>query len=287
MNTPITLKIDSEDLNRVTFPEGITWETPIIQRKNNTGFTYVNRAGEALKYTIPKAVRQFVYHQFTSEMRALAEAAIIFDVIKDENLKDTQMVETPIRSVGGHEFEILNLLESDQVTVKKARKLCKQLLRAFTKVKKLSDEELMGVAEEDRYEPVLLTDETLCNVKLYSSFLDHPFLGEHIGRGPEKCGFTIKEGNTRHIYTLKPHLDPYLTLGEAFGDRRYALAALVAYTARSAGINGKIEAHAEIYDVNSDLMKHVNDVVSGKTPEEILDNLSFMWRVQSFAVADD
>lgn len=57
MNTPITLKIDNEDLNRVTFPEGITWETPIIQRKNNTRFTYVNRAGEALKYTIPKVIR--------------------------------------------------------------------------------------------------------------------------------------------------------------------------------------------------------------------------------------
>ena len=284
MNTSITLKIDSEDLNRVTFPEGITWETPIIQRKNNTGFTYVNRAGEALKYTIPKAVRQFVYHQFTSEMRALAEAAIIFDVIKDENLKDTQMVETPIRSVGGHEFEILNLLESDQVTVKKARKLCKQLLRAFTKVKKLSDEDLMGKTEEDQYELVFITDEAQRNVKLYNSILDNPFLGEYTGRGPDSCGFTITDGYTRHVYTLKPHLDPYDVCGGAFGDRRDALAALAAYTACRKGVTGKIKACAEPYDVNCDLLKHVNDVVSGKTSSEILDSLMKIWRVQSLVV---
>ena len=287
MNTPITLKIDSEDLNRVTFPEGITWETPIIQRKNNTGFTYVNRAGEALKYTIPKAVRQFVYHQFTSEMRALAEAAIIFDVIKDENLKYTQMVETPIRSVGGHEFEILNLLESDQVTVKKARKLCKQLLRAFTKVKKLSDEDLMGKTEEDQYELVFITDEAQRNVKLYNSILDNPFLGEYTGRGPDSCGFTITDGNTQHVYTLKPHLDPYDVCGGAFGDRRDALIALAAYTARREGIEGKIKAYAEPYDVNSTLLEHVNDTVFGKTPSEILDSLMTIWRVQSFVVCDD
>lgn len=284
MNTPITLKITHEDINRVAFPEGITWETPIIQRKNNTGFTYVNRAGEALKYTIPKVIRQFVYHQFTSEMRALAEAAIIFDVIKDENLKDTQMVETPIRSVGGHEFEILNLLESDQVTVKKARKLCKHLLRAFTKVKKLSDEELMGMTEENQYELVFITDEAQRNVQLYNSILDNPFLGEYTGRGPDSCGFIITDGYTRHVYTLKPHLDPYDVCGGAFGDRRDALAALAAYTARREGVTGNIKACAEPYDINSDLLKHVNDAVSGKTPSEILDSLMTIWRVQSFVV---
>lgn len=284
MKTPITLDITREDMNRVTFPEGITWETMIIQRKDNTGFTYVNRAGEVLKYKIPKVVRQFVYHQFTSEMRALAEAAIVLDVIKDENLKNTQMVETPIRSVSGHEFEILNLLESDQVTVKKARKLCKHLLRAFTNVKKLSGEELMGMTEEDQYELVFITDEAQRNVQLYNSILDNPFLGEYTGRGPDSCGFIITDGYTRHVYTLKPHLDPYDVCGGAFGDRRYALAALAAYTARREGVTGKIKACAEPYDVNSDLLKHVNDVVSEKTPAEILEDLRAIWRVQSFVV---
>lgn len=284
MKTPITLDITREDMNRVTFPEGITWETMIIQRKDNTGFTYVNRAGEVLKYKIPKVVRQFVYHQFTSEMRALAEAAIVLDVIKDENLKNTQMVETPIRSVSGHEFEILNLLESDQVTVKKARKLCKHLLRAFTNVKKLSGEELMGMTEEDQYELVFITDEAQRNVQLYNSILDNPFLGEYTGRGPDSCGFIITDGYTRHVYTLKPHLDPYDVCGGAFGDRRYALAALAAYTARREGVTGKIKACAEPYDVNSDLLKHVNDVVSEKTLAEILEDLRAIWRVQSFVV---
>lgn len=36
MNAPITLKIDSEDLNRVTFPEGITWKTECVTQKDNT-----------------------------------------------------------------------------------------------------------------------------------------------------------------------------------------------------------------------------------------------------------
>jgi hypothetical protein len=287
MNTPITLNITREDMNRVTFPEGVTWETGITQRKNNTGFTYVNRAGEALKYTIPKTMRYFVYRQFTSEMRVLTEAAIILDVIEDEDLKDTQMMEASIESVNGYDFEIPNLLESDRVTVKKARKFCKRLLRAFTNVKKLSDKELMGETEEDWYELVFITNEAQRNAKLYNSILDNPFLGEYIGRGPDSCGFIIKDGNTRHVYTLKPHLDPYDVCGGAFGDRRDALAALAAYTARREGIKEKIKAYAEPYDVNSDLMKYVNDLVSEKTPSEILDNLMTIWRVQSFVVADD
>lgn len=287
MNAPITLNITREDMNRVTFPEDITWKTECVRQTDNTGFTYVNRSGEILEYTIPKEMRHFVYFSLGTEMRGLAEAAIILDVIKNEGLKNDQILEMPLLYMSGYEFTLLNHLNPDQTTVKKARKFCKRLLRAFTNMKKRSTDDFMELTEEDRYEPVYFTEETLRNVKLYNSLLDNPFLGEYIGRGPEKCGFTIKDGNTRHIYTLKPHFDPYVTLGEAFGDRRYALAALAAYTARSAGINGKIKAYAEIYDVNSDLMKHVNDLVSGKSPDEILNNLSLMWRVQSFVVADD
>lgn len=281
MSTPIKLNITREDLNRVTFPESTAWETTMINRDNNTGFTYVNREGEALKYTIPKTMRRFVY-RFNAEMRTLAEAAIVLDVIKDENLKDTQMVETSIRGVGGYDFEILNLLESDRVTVKKVRKFCKRLLRAFTNVKKLSDKEL-----EDWYELVFITDEAQRNARLYNSIPDNPFLREYTGRGPDSCGFTITDGNTQHVYTLKPHLDPYDVCGGAFGDRRYALAALAAYTARREGFTGKIKACAEPYDVNSDLLKYVNDVVSGKTPAEILEYLRLSWRVHSFVVAGD
>lgn len=287
MNTPIIPPITREDLNRITFPEGITWKTECVVEKDNTGFTYVNRAGEILEYTIPKEMRRFVYFGMDTEMRALAEAVIILDVIKHENLKDDQILDTSILYMGGHELKLLTRLNPDQTTVKKARKFCKRLLRAFTNVRKRSTDDFMELSEEDRYEPVYFTDETLRNVKLYNSLLDNPFLGEHIGRGPEKCGFTITDGNTQHVYILKPHLDPYVTLGEAFGDRRYALAALAAYTALGYGINGKIKAYAEAYDVNSDLLKHVNDVVSEKTPDEILDNLSLMWRVQSFVVADN
>ena len=177
---------------------------------------------------------------------------------------------------------MLNHLNPDQTTVKKARKFCKRLLRAFTNVKKLSDKEL-----EDWYELVFITDEAQRDVKLYNSILDNPFLREYIGRGPDSCGFTITDGNPHHVYTLKPHLDPYDVCGGAFGDRRYALAALAAYTARREDFTGKIKACAEPYDVNSDLLKYVNDVVSGKTPAEILEYLRLSWRVQSFVVADD
>lgn len=148
----------------------------------------------------------------------------------------------------------------------------------------VSDEELMGMTEEDQYELVFITDEAQCNVQLYNSILDNPFLGEHIGRWPDSCGFIITDGYTRHVYTLKPHLDPYDVCGGAFGDRRDELAALAAYTARREGVTGKIKPCAEPYDVNRDLLKHVNDAVSGKTPSEILDSLMKIWRVQSFVV---
>lgn len=183
-------------MNRVTFPEGITWKTECVHQKDNTGFTYVNRSGEILEYTIPKEMRHFVYFSLGTEMRGLAEAAIILDVIKNESLEDDQMLEMPLLYMSGYEFTLLNYLNPDQTTVKKARKFCKRLLRAFTSVKKVSADDFMELSEEDRYEPVLFTDETLRNVKLYGSYLDNPFLGEHIGRGPEKCGFTIKDGNT-------------------------------------------------------------------------------------------
>lgn len=287
MKNPITLNVTREDMNRVTFPKGITWKTECVSQKDNTGFTYVNRSGEILEYTIPKEMRHFVYFGMGTEMRELAEAAIILDVIKNESLKDDRILEMPLLYMSGYEFTLLNRLNPDQTTVKKARKFCKRLLRAFTNVKKLPDKELMGVTEEDWYELVFITDEAQRNVKLYNSILDNPFLGEHIGRGPDSCGFIITDGNTRHVYTLKPHLDPYDVCGGAFGDRRDALAAIAAYTARREGIKGKIKACAEPYDVNSDLMKHVNDLVSGKTPSEILDNLITIWRVQSFVVADD
>lgn len=287
MKTPITLNVTREDMNRVTFPKGITWKTECVSQKDNTGFTYVNRSGETLEYTIPKEMRHFVYFSMSTEMRGLAEAAIILDAIKNESLKDDQMLEMPLLYMSGYEFTLLNHLNPDQITVKKARKLCKRLLRAFTNVKKLSGEDLMGATEEDWYELVFITDEAQRNVKLYNSILDNPFLGAYTGRGPDSCGFTITDGNTQHVYTLKPHLDPYDVCGGAFGDRRYALAALAAYTARREGFTGKIKACAEPYDVNSDLLKYVNDVVSGKTPAEILEYLRLSWRVQSFVVADD
>ena len=189
--------------------------------------------------------------------------------------------------MSGYEFTLLNHINPDQTTVKKARKFCKRLLRAFTNVKKLPNKELMGETEENWYELVFVTDEAQRNAKLYNSILDNPFLREYTGRGPDSCGFTITDGNTQHVYTLKPHLDPYDVCGGAFGDRRYALAALAAYTARREGFTGKIKACAEPYNVNSDLLKHVNDVVSGKTPAEILEYLRLSWRVQSFVVADD
>lgn len=287
MKTPITLNVTREDMNRVTFPKGITWKTECVSQKDNTGFTYVNRSGEILEYTIPKEMRHFVYFSMGTEMRGLAEAAIILDVIKNESLKDDRMLEMPLLYMSGYEFTLLNHINPDQTTVKKARKFCKRLLRAFTNVKKLPNKELMGVTEENWCELVFVTDEAQRNAKLYNSILDNPFLREYTGRGPDSCGFTITDGNTQHVYTLKPHLDPYDVCGGAFGDRRYALAALAAYTARREGIKEKIKAYAEPYDVNSDLMKYVNDLVSEKTPSEILDNLMTIWRVQSFVVADD
>lgn len=147
MKTPITLNVTREDMNRVTFPKGITWKTECVSQKDNTGFTYVNRSGEILEYTIPKEMRHFVYFSMGTEMRGLAEAAIILDVIKNESLKDDRMLEMPLLYMSGYEFTLLNHINPDQTTVKKARKFCKRLLRAFTNVKKLPNKELMGVTE--------------------------------------------------------------------------------------------------------------------------------------------
>lgn len=287
MKTPITLNITRADTDRVTFPVGVTWTKKRIYCNDNTGFTYTNRAGETIEYTIPEEMQNFVYFGFHTQMRALAEAVIILDVIKHENLDDTQLVDTPLMRWGGHEFELLNNLSLEQKTVKKAHNLCKRLLRAFTNVKKLSDGDLTEVTEENQYESVLITDETQRNIKLYDCTLDNPFLRENIGRSIDSCGFTIADGNTRHVYTLQPHLLPYDVCGRAFGDRRYALAALVAYTARRSGVNNEIEAYAEAENINSTLLRYVNDVVSGETPAEILDRLRLSWRVQSFVVTDD
>lgn len=287
MNTPITLNITRSDADRVTFPTGVHWNRERIHRNDNTGFTYTNRAGETIEYTIPEEMQNFVYFGFHTQMRALAEAAIILDAIKHENLEDAQLVDTPLMCWGGHEFELLNNLSLEQKTVKKARNFCKRLLRAFTNVKKLSGGDHTEVTEETRYEPVLITEETQRNVKLYNCVLDNPFLREDIGRSIDSCGFTIADGNFRHIYTLQPHLLPYDVCGRTFGDRRYALAALVAYTARRSGVNNEIEAYAEAENINSTLLRYVNDVVSGETPAEILERLRLSWRVQSFVVTDD
>lgn len=171
MKTPITLNVTREDMNRVTFPKGITWKTECVSQKDNTGFTYVNRSGEILEYTIPKEMRHFVYFSMGTEMRGLAEAAIILDVIKNESLKDDRMLEMPLLYMSGYEFTLLNHINPDQTTVKKARKFCKRLLRAFTNVKKLPNKELMGVTEENWCELVFVTDEAQRNAKLYNSII--------------------------------------------------------------------------------------------------------------------
>lgn len=95
MKTPITLNVTREDMNRVTFPKGITWKTECVSQKDNTGFTYVNRSGEILEYTIPKEMRHFVYFGMGTEMRELAEAAIILDVIKTRALKTIEYWKCP------------------------------------------------------------------------------------------------------------------------------------------------------------------------------------------------
>lgn len=282
MKTPINLNITSEDMNRATFPKGITWDTGYVSVEDNTYFTYVTRSGKLLKYTVQKEMQEFVSFGLNSEMRSLAELAIILDFIKHEKLEDTQILKTCIGNIGGHDFEILLRLNPEQVSIKKARKFCKRILNLCTKKEKLSPENFVGVTEENRYELILITDDTQRNIKLYNSILYNPFLEENVGHDPGDCGFSITDGNALHVYTLIPRLNPYRTFSGDFGDRVDALAALAAYTAQREGITSKIKAYADPGDINSDLMKHVNELLFGKSPEEILDGLSLTWRVQSF-----
>lgn len=94
-------------------------------------------------------------------------------------------------------------------------------------------------------------------------------------------GFTITDGNTRHVYTIKPGVNTsgfFSTPGE---DRAYALAALAAYKAHANGIQGPFMITAADEVVSPSVAGRAQHYVNGFTPLEVLKKLSALWRVTS------
>lgn len=277
MTGVIDLSITREDLNRVIFKDDVTWDEYIVE--SNHGFTYVTFSGEIQEYTVPSYMRYFLQTSMLDEIRGLAEAAVILDYIKSKGLDDSQLISRSTPSVGMYEFEILGHIEDGKLTAGKVRKFCERLLGACADMEIVASEKLSA---KFAAATVVLTEEDLQKINLYHFYADRPFDGLYPRHRKEDLGFSITHAGKAINYTLRPDQDSDTVWLSAFEDRRYALAALAAYKARAAGVDGKFVVKSWPDLVDPELLENTQDYIQESAPESVLTRLGATWRIQEF-----
>lgn len=127
---------------------------------------------------------------------------------------------------------------------------------------------------------IVITAHDANRIHLYNLDSRAPLNDHNVHHTPD-LGFTITEGNTRHVYTIKPGVDTsgfFSTPGE---DRAYALAALAAYKAQANGIQGPFMIASSDEVVSPSVAGRAQHYVTGLNPQEVLKRLATMWRVTS------
>lgn len=263
----ITLPITTDDHERVTFNDG-DWGTNHHNPTTNTGFTYITKADNPIEYRIHPNMGHLA-KELPGGERTLAEAAIILDAIIHTNIPDNEEVKIPTEVI--YYLPTYKLVNTDKpLTAYDVRNICNRLLAAYT--------EPVGFPKNTPATEIVITAHDANRIQLYNLDSRSP-LNDHNVHHDNDLGFTITDGDTQHVYTLKPGVDTnkfFFTPGE---DRVYALAALAAYKAEANGLQEAFTIIAAEDTVAPSVAGFTQKYVTGLNPQEVLKRLSTMWRI--------